>query len=51
MMKKTWTAPVVEELSISATLGGANKGFFETQYLQPGNVPNPNYGTIPNPAP
>ncbi len=51
MMKKTWSAPVVEELSISATLGGPVNGFYETQYLEPGKVPVPNYGTIPNPAP
>ncbi len=49
MMKKTWSAPVVEELSISATLGGPNKGYFETQYINP--PPVPDYGTIPNPAP
>jgi hypothetical protein len=49
MMKKTWSAPVLEELSISATLGGTNKTFTETLVDLNGKVADPNFGTIPNP--
>ena len=48
MMKKTWTAPVVEELGISATLSGKNLANYETQYLLPSGD-SFQYGTIPNP--
>ncbi len=46
MMKKTWTAPVVEELSISATLGGNTKAFFETTLNDQNGIVT-NFGTIP----
>ncbi|MCA3693477.1 hypothetical protein [Aquidulcibacter sp.] len=46
MMKKTWTAPVVEELSISATLGGTVTKFYETTLNDLGGTQT-NFGTIP----
>ncbi|MCA3080503.1 MULTISPECIES: hypothetical protein [Bacteria] len=47
MMKKTWTAPVVEELDIAATLGGIVATQFENQVTNFNNGTPPAFGSIP----
>ena len=49
MVKKIWAAPMIEELSISATLGGKTKTYTETLVDLNGQVAQTNFGTIPNP--
>lgn len=50
MMKKIWSAPVVEELSIDKTLGGATLAFFETDKDAANNIVSP-FGTVPGARP